>query len=568
VTTTRAVDRAATTASPDRGRRGGGGRWSALAGTPRLVRLALRRDRILLPVWVAVLITLLAGIASTLTALYASEQDRISAAMFGAATPAARVFDGPASGTSLGAMTMVEAFGILAILTALMSGQAIVRHTRQDEETGRAELLGSAVVGHHARLTAALLVVLLANLVLAAGVTASLLAYDLPLLGSVTSGLAFAGVGLSFAAIAAVAAQVASTQRAANGMVGAAIGAAFLLRAIGDLFGEVAASEVELVSAWPSWLSPIGWGQQVRPFHQDNLEVFALFGALVVVLVTVAFVLTEHRDVGHGMLPVRTGPARAEGLDSPFALAWRLHRWSLLAWAIGIAVVAVAFGSVGDTADEILTENEQLQEALAALSSDGGLRDAFFAFMMAFVGVGAAGYTVQTLLRARNEETAGRLEPLMATAVGRSRWLAGHVGIAVAGTVAIFVLAGVVAAATYGVVTGDLDVGLRGLGAAALVQLPAALALGGVVVLAFALVPRWAVAIGWGALALSLVLGQLGAVLDLPQWVLNVSPFTHVPLVPAEPFRLLPVLLLLAVAAGTTAVGFALFRRRDLAIGA
>ncbi|MFA9432334.1 ABC transporter permease [Egicoccus sp. AB-alg2] len=568
MSTTRAVDRPATTTSPERGRRGGAGRWSALVGTPRLFRLALRRDRILLPVWIGVLVALLAGIASTITALYASQQDRIAAAMFGAATPATRVFDGPASGTSLGAMTMVESFGILAILIGLMSGQAVVRHTRHDEETGRAELLGSAVVGHHARLTAALSVVLLANLVLAAGMTGVLLAYDLPVRGSVASGLAFAGVGMTFAAIAAVAAQVASTQRAANGIVGAAIGAAFLLRAIGDLFGEVAASEVELVSAWPSWLSPIGWGQQVRPFHQDNLEVFALFAGLTVVLVAVAFVLTEHRDVGHGMLPVPTGPARADGLDSPMALAWRLHRGSLLAWAVGIAVVAVAFGSVGDAADDILTENEQLQEALASLTSDGGLRDAFFAFMMAFVGVGAAGFTVQTLLRARNEEIAGRLEPLLATPVSRSRWLGGHVVFAAAGTVAIFVLAGLSAAVTYGFVTGDFAVGVRGLGSAALVQLPAALALGGGVVLAFALAPRWAVTIGWGALTLSLVLGQLGAVLDLPQWVLNVSPFTHVPLVPAAPMAWLPVGVLLAVAAALSAAGFALFRRRDLAIGA
>jgi ABC-2 type transport system permease protein len=568
VSATRATDRPAVAGPQRADRRRGDGRWSVLAGTPRLVRLALRRDRILLPVWVVVLVSLLAGIASSLTALYADEQDRVAAAMFAAATPASRVFDGPASGTSLGAMTMVEAFGILAILTALMSGQAIVRHTRQDEETGRAELLGAAVVGHHARLTAALVVVALANVVLAVGVTLSLLAFDLPVSGAVASGLAFLGVGLSFAGVAAVAAQVASTQRAANGLLGASIGAAYLLRAVGDLFGEVAPSQVELVSAWPTWLSPIGWGQQVRPFHQDNLEVLLLFAALVVVLVAVAFVLTEHRDVGHGMLPVRTGPARGEGLDRPVALAWRLHRASFAAWAIGIAVVSSAFGSIGDTADDILTDNEQLQELLAAMTTDGGLRDAFFAFMMAFVAVGAAGFTVQTLLRARGEETAGRLEPLLATAVSRHRWLAGHVAIAVTGTVVIFVLAGLVAGITYGVTTGDLDVGLSGLGAAAVVQLPAALTLGGVVVLAFALVPRWAVAIGWGALALSLVFGQLGAALDLPSWVLNVSPFTHVPMVPAEELRLLPVVVLLAVAAVTTAAGFARFRRRDLAIGA
>jgi ABC-2 type transport system permease protein len=542
---------------------------SAFTGTGRLLRLALRRDRILLPVWVVVLVGLLAGIASTLTALYASEAERAAAAAFTAATAAARIFDGPASGTSIGAMTMVEAYGILAILTALMSAQAVVRHTRQDEETGRAELLGAGVVGHYARLTAALSVALLANLALASGMALVLMAYGLPAGGSIVSGAAFGGVGITFAAIAAVTAQVAQTQRAANGLAGAIVGVAFLLRAIGDVMGEVAPSGVELISAWPSWLSPIGWGQQVRPFHQDNLDVFLLFGLLTLVLVGVAFVLTEHRDVGSGMLPQRPGPAEAgAGLRSPLGLAWRLQRGVLLGWAVGITVMAVAFGSVGDTVDEILTTNEQLQEAMAALSADGTLRDLFFVFMMGFVGLAATGFTVQALLRARAEEVDGRLEPLLATPVSRHRWLAGHVGIAVAGTVVLFCLAGLGAGLSYGVATGgDFGTGLRGMGGAALAQAPAALALGGFVVAAFALLPRWAIVLGWGALAASLVMGQLGAMLDLPQAVLNISPFTHVPLVPAEPFTLLPVVLLLAVAALFGGLAFAVFRRRDLSIG-
>jgi ABC-2 type transport system permease protein len=542
---------------------------SAFTGTGRLLRLALRRDRILLPVWVVVLVGLLAGIASTLTALYASEAERVAAAAFTAATAATRIFDGPASGTSIGAMTMVEAYGVLAILTALMSAQAVVRHTRQDEETGRAELLGAGVVGHYARLTAALSVAFLANLALATGAALVLIGYGLPVSGSIVSGAAFGAVGVSFAAIAAVTAQVAESQRAANGLAGAILGVAFLLRAIGDVMGEVAPSQVELISAWPSWLSPIGWGQQVRPFHQDNLDVFLLFGLLTVVLVGVAFVLTEHRDVGSGMLPQRPGPAEAgAGLRSPLGLAWRLQRGVLLGWAVGITVMAVAFGSVGDSVDEILSTNEQLQEAMGALSADGTLRDLFFVFMMSFVGLAATGFTVQALLRARAEEVDGRLEPLLATPVSRHRWLAGHVVIAVAGTFALFCLAGLGAGLSYGVATGgDFGTGLRGMGGAALAQAPAALALGGFVVAAFALLPRWAIVLGWGALAASLVMGQLGAMLDLPQAVLNISPFTHVPMVPAEPFTLLPIALLLGAAALLGGLAFAVFRRRDLSIG-
>jgi ABC-2 type transport system permease protein len=538
-------------------------------GTGHLVRLALRRDRMLLPTWIAALVGMLALVVSTLTALYATEADRAFAAAFSAASPVARLFDGPASGTELGAMVMVEAYGVLAILVALMSAQTVVRHTRQDEETGRAELLGSTVVGHHARLSAALIVVALANLVLAVGVAAMLVSYGLEVGGSVVGGAAVAAVGLAFAAVAAVTAQLAQTQRTANGLAGAALGVAFLLRAVGDVRGRVAPSEVELISAWPSWLSPIGWGQQVRPFHQDNLEVFGLFAAFVIVLVAVAFVLTEHRDLGAGMLAERRGPAEGSPrLATPLGLAWRLHRGSLLWWTIGMTAVTLAFGTIGDTANEFLTTNEQLQQALEALGAEGSLEDLFFAFMMGLVGVASTGFTVQTLLRARGEEVGGRLEPVLAAAVSRSRWLAGHVAIAAVGTAFILLMAGAGAALSYGAVTGELAASFRGLVGSALVQLPAALALGGFVVAAIAILPTWAAALGWGALAISLVLGQLGAILDLPPVVLDLSPFTHVPLIPAEEMAWLPVAVLLGVAVGFTALGAVVFRRRDLAIGA
>lgn len=135
-------------------------------GTSRLVRLALRRDRILLPVWIVAITGLAGAVVASYGATLPTETARALTAAYSAANPMTRVFDGPASGTSLGAMALVEGYKILAILTALMSAQAVVRHTRQDEETGRAELLGSAVVGRHARLTAALVATLGANLVL------------------------------------------------------------------------------------------------------------------------------------------------------------------------------------------------------------------------------------------------------------------------------------------------------------------------------------------------------------------------------------------------------------------
>jgi ABC-2 type transport system permease protein len=541
---------------------------TATTGTWRLVRLALRRDRVVLPAWVVSIAALAAAVVASIGGLYADEAERTAVATFSAASTVARVFDGPASGTTLGAMAVTEAMLLLLLLTALMSSQAVVRHTRLEEETGRAELIGSAVVGHHARLAAALLVAVLANLGVLVAVTLAMAANGLAPAGSVATGAAVGGLGLVLAGVAAVTAQVFTTSRAANGAAGAALGVMFLLRAVGDAAGEIAESRVEVVSAWPSWLSPFGWSQQVRPFHQDNWEVLALHLALAAALVVVAFVLTGRRDLGAGLRAARPGPADAASwLRSPLGLAWRTQRAPIVGWAVGLGAGGAAFGAVGESAEEIMELSEQFADALRAAAPDGGLTELYFGFVVGFLGIAAAGFTVQALLRARTEEAAGRLEPVLAAAVSRRRWLGSQVAVAFGGTAVLLAVTGLVAVLGYGAASGDWGGGVRGLLGGSLAQVPATFALGGLVVAAVGLVPRAATAIGWTALALGLLMGQLGALLELPRSVLNLSPFTHVPPV-GSGFEVLPLVVLTLVGAALAGVGAWAFTRRDLVTAA
>jgi ABC-2 type transport system permease protein len=536
----------------------------ALTGTWRLVRLAVRRDRVLLPGWLVVIVGLLAGTASAMVGLYATEADRIAYAEMSANMVVARVFDGPIMDTSLGAVTMTEIYGILAVLIGIMSVQVVVRHTRAEEETGRAELVGSAVVGRHAPLTAALVVAVAANLLLGVAAAVVLLAFDLPLVGSVAAGAAMAGVGIAFAAVAAVTAQISSSQRGANGMGMAAIGVAFLLRGVGDALGSVTASGTAVESAWPSWLSPIGWGHQVRAFAGERWATLALFAALTVVLVAVAVLLRSRRDVGAGLAQVRPGPAMASPrLCSPLGLAWRLQRWVFLAWLVGLVVISALMGSIAEQAEEMVATSEEFAEFIVGMG-EGGIVDLFFAFLMGLLAVTATGFTVQSLLRVRNEEAAGGAEPILATGVSRTRWFASHIAIAAAGSVAIVTLASLASALAHVAVSGDTGP-IGSLQQAAVANLPAVLALGGFVIAIIGLIPRFAVPIGWAALVAALVIGQFGELLELPQTLLNVSPFTHPPVVPAQELAWTPILLLLGVAVGLTTLGLAAFRRRDLA---
>jgi ABC-2 type transport system permease protein len=79
----------------------------------------------------------------------------------------------------------------------------------------------------------------------------------------------------------------------------------------------------------------------------------------------------------------------------------------------------------------------------------------------------------------------------------------------------------------------------------------------------FGLVPR-VTGLSWALLVYAVLVAYLGGLLNLPGWMFNLSPFTHIPAMPADAFTTLPLVILTALAAALVAVGVVGFRRRDL----
>ncbi|MEU5909652.1 anibiotic ABC transporter [Micromonospora sp. NPDC047527] len=538
---------------------------SGLTGTPRLARLVLRRDRIRLAIWVLGTPLLGYALAASVADIYPDQAARLGYATTSASSLVARAFNGPIAGTDLGAVVVAETYVTLALIAALLSTFAVTRHTRQNEETGRAELLGSSVVGRYAPLTAALLVVVAANALAAALLAVALVGAGLPLAGSVAAAAAIGGVGVACTAIAAVTAQLSVTSRGANALAATAVGLSFVLRAVGDMFGDQSADGTQVRSAWPSWISPLGWGNQVRAFAGDRWWVLALPVALLLAGVAVAYALAERRDLGAGLIAPRRGPATgASWLLSPAGLAWRTQRGTLLGWAVGVAVLGLSMGAAGDEFNAMLDQNPAAAEAINAMGGGGDLINAYLAAMLGLFALTLGAYVVQALLRVRGEESDGTLEAALATAVSRTRWLGTQVLAATLGAAALLLLAGLTTGLGYGLVTGD-PLGEAGdLGGAALLRLPALLVVAGVVTALFGLLPRWSVVLSWVVLLVFLLLGQLGAVLKVPQAALDLSPYTHVPSVPAADPAALPLVVLTTVAALLVATGVVAFGRRDV----
>ena len=166
------------------------------------------------------------------------------------------------------------------------------------------------------------------------------------------------------------------------------------------------------------------------------------------------------------------------------------------------------------------------------------------------------------MLRARTEETAQRAEPVLAAGTDRLRWGGAHVLIAALGSAWLLAVAGAALGLVHALRTGDLgQVGV--LLGATLAQVPAVWVLGALAVALAGAVPRL-IAAAWAVLAGCLLLGQIGQLLSLPDWLLDVSPFRHAGSAPVTDPAALPLLVLVLVAVALTAVGAAGLRRRDL----
>lgn len=529
---------------------------AAFAGTGKLTRLAARRDRLMVPAWTYVLTALVAATAYGFRRLFKSAAQRQLFAASAGHTTAFTFLYGPLQASSIGGLTAWR-YGVLAAVgAAIESIFLVIRHTRGDEEAGRLELVGSASVGRPAPLTAGLLLAAGANAVLVALLGAVLVPLHVAPAGSFTLAATVGATGVTFGAVAAVAAQVSGTARGARGIALAVLGVAYLLRGAGDAVSGV---------SFLSWASPLGWVSKARPFAGDRWWVLALPAVVAIAAAGAAYLLAARRDHGSGLLRPRPGPATGgAALSSPLGLAWRLHRGPLLGWTAAVVIGWSLTGAVARTIRSLFRGNSQFGQALAKLGGQSALVNDFFVAIMGLAGLVVAGYAVSVVLRLRSEESAERAEPLLATPTGRIRWAASHLTVALAGSVFLLVVAGLAAGVGYGSSAGDVGGWVARLVGAALGQLPAALVVAAFAVALFGLAPDWAIGGGWAAFVLALVLVLFGPVLNLSHWVVDASPFLHSPKLPGTPLAALPLIWLTAVAAALTITGLAGLRRRDI----
>ncbi|HSN42614.1 MAG TPA: ABC transporter permease, partial [Propionibacteriaceae bacterium] len=527
---------------------------NGFVGTLHLVRLAWRRDRVMIPVTVLSLVVLIYYSVVATLALYSNEAERIFAAETAGTMPAVIAMYGHIyDPTSLGGIGTAKVGMMAYIMMAILAIAIVRRHTRAEEESGRFELLGATVYGRRAPLAAAVTLAIVTSLVGGSLTAVASGAGGLPWSGAWAMGLAVAAAGLSWAAITAIAVQLSESNRTCGAWAFGSLGVAFLLRMIGDL-NEGSAL------VFLRWLSPLGWAQQVRPFAGDRFWVLVIPVVFSVVCLSVADRLQASRDISSGLFAAPVGVERGR-LGSIEGLAWRLQRPSIIGWTVTFALMGVVLGFLIDNLTGFLTE--EASEMLRKMGGVGLMTDLYISVEAGFMALAAACFGVASALRLHGEESSGHAEQILATRVPRTRFLASHGVIAVVGSAALMVLVGIVMGTSHAVAAGRWSDFWRD-ATASFVQIPPVLVVVAMALVVFAWLPRqpWA---AWAILAVCFVLGEFGALLKLPEWIQQLSPFAHIPKLPAEPMSWPPVLVLLAIAAAFVAVAIVGFRRRDLA---
>jgi ABC-2 type transport system permease protein len=487
---------------------------------------------------------------------YPTREDRLSFARSFGANKAVQLFYGaPHDLLSVGGYTAWRLGGSASILAGVWGLLAAVRALRAEEESGRQELVLAGAISRRDAYVAALAAIAVGAAIVWLALFAGLAGARLPAGASAYLALAIVSPIPVFAGVGALASQLASTRRLALGLSSAALTLAFLLRVLADLGTGL---------GWLRWATPLGWVEELRASADPDSAVLVLPALTGALLLTAAGLISVRRDVGAGLLQTRDrAEPRLYLLSSPTALALRSETGVLAGWLVGTGSYALIVGILSASFTEAnlpVNLREQVHKiGGATLTTPAGAIGLYFLLFAFAVSL----FACSQVSAARRDEADQRLETLFVLPVGRRSWLAGRLLLGVAGAAAIALGAG--ALAWMGAATQHAGLSLPRMLEAGANCLPPTLLFLALGALAFGLVPRASTGVAYGLVGVAFVWQLFGSFVGAPRWLLDVSPFQHLGLVPAQPFRAGAAAAMLALAAAAALAALSAFERRDLA---
>lgn len=525
-------------------------------GTGRITRLLLRQNRFKLILWLVGIIGVTLTVANVYPTVYKTQAD-IQGFAFTMTNPAMTAMLGPhyaIEDYNFGAVLANEMLLFTAIAVAVMNILLVASTTRDDEEEGRLEMIRSLPVGRLAYLTASAIMILLLNslLLLFIGFGLSFVdASGMTLEASVLYGAILGATGVFFASLTALVAQLADTARGTTSLSMAVLILAYIVRAIGDVQNETLAL-----------MSPLGWAVRTEVFVGNEWWPIAALLVGTAVWLVIALYLNLKRDINAGLLPDRKGKTQASSfLKTPIGLTWHLEKSSLIGWTVVLFFLSAAFGGILGDLETFFSDMDIIQ-AYFSEGSGSSLTEQFLALLMSIMAVFTAMPVTAMILKLKKEERLGRIENYYSRSISRNKVLASYYSVSLLSTIIMQVMTGLGLYLTGNqALEGGLELGM--ILKAALIYVPAVWLIIGIATLLIGVFPKGS-GLAWLYIVFSLMVVYIGDLLDFPDWVTNLSPYTHVPQVPIEDLDWGSLIALSAAAIILTVIGFVGYNKRDI----
>lgn len=525
------------------------------AHTGTMSRFILKRDRLRILIWIFALATFTWLVAISFANLYATDVERQGMAET-MKNPAMTAMVGKGYGLAnytIGAMMAHQMLLFTAIAAAVMNILLVARHLRADEESGTMELLLALPLGRLTNMAATMIICVCVNglsaLVIGCGLYA-LRIESLDLEGSLLYGAALGAVGIFFAAVTALFAQLSDHVRGTIGLSFAFLGVSYLLRAAGDLGDEVLTAG-----------SPLGLATITKVYVQNEWWPLLILTASAVFFMILAFYLHQKRDLGAGLLPHKKGRMHAsQFLQGPVGLLARLQRTALMSWAVGLCLLGASYGSVLGDIESFFGKNEMIAQMMQ--TNGASLTMTFVTKILSVLAMVSTVPVILAVLKIKGEENKGRLDHLLGRPVSRTRLLGSATLLACIIALTMMSLT-VIGLGGVGTAMMEKEISLRTFYEAGMVYLPAMLVMMGVTVLLIGFAPKLT-GVTWIYLLYSFVVVYLGGLLQFPDWMAKLTPFGYVTKVPVEEMDWVTTIGLLLTAVGCTAIGFIGYRNRDI----
>ncbi|WP_017185203.1 ABC transporter permease [Alkalibacillus haloalkaliphilus] len=519
--------------------------------------MQLRLDRVRLPVWILAFMIVTVGTTLLFEGLYPSADDRDQLAA-SVVNPAITALLGPAYGVDdyhVGAILSHQMLLLTAVVVAIMSILLVTRHTREDEEEGRLELIRSLPVGRMSNLTAVLINKTLTFVLLTFLIAISLIVLRIESIdpqGALLYGTVLGVTGVLFAAITALCAQLSETSRGTIGLSFTVLIVVYLIRAIGDVSNEAL-----------SWASPLGWVIEAQVFVENRWWPVLMTLGLTLLISFVALYLNAKRDLGAGLLPSKSGKDHASKfLRTPLGFTLRMQRTSLIAWGIGLFIFGATYGSVLGETETYVSELEVMQQMLGGETAEGlALIEQFIAMLAVIISIFATIPMVLAVYRLAKEEKVNRTEQVLASAISKTKLLSTYLVVALIMSTVVMVSAAVGMGAT-GVMMLEDDLAFSTVFNSIIVYLPATWLIIGLAALLVG-IGKWK-GLTWLYLGYSFIVVYLGGLLEFPKWMEFLSVYEHVPSLPIDEMNWPSVMTLTSLAIILVVFAMISYSRRDI----